>query len=306
MEPRASIQKQRTSAAETNQNIYGDIIAPMMNETTDSLEQPELEIAQADEVEDIAETGQPRPNKPDDTITFKRSHLYSVLLPLAFVAGLSVGYIFWGRSSSTPPGTAAPQTNSAGSVQSETPTGEQSQKITRYDIPIDDDPALGPENAPITIIEFSDYECPYCRQWHEAVYHRLFETYPDQVRLVYRDFPLYSVHPNAVPAAEAADCANEQGAFWDYHDKLFGMELGLSSEAYQQYAEELDLDMDAFNTCVETRKYREEVQADYTFASNLGVRSTPTFFVNGIALVGAQPFEVFQEVIDKELAGELD
>jgi protein-disulfide isomerase len=280
----------------------------MMNETTDALEQTELETTQADEVEAVEEIEQPKPHKPDDTITFRRSHLYSVLLPLAFVAGLSVGYIFWGRSSATPPQTAAaaPQTNAAASAQSQAAASEQSQKVTRYDIPIDDDPILGPEDAVITIIEFSDYECPYCRQWHEEVYHRLFETYPEQVRLVYRDFPLYSVHPDAVPAAEAADCANEQGAFWDYHDKLFGMELGLNSEAYQQYAEDLNLDMDAFNECVETRKYREEVQADYTFASNLGVRSTPTFFINGIALVGAQPFEVFQQVIDKELAGELD
>jgi protein-disulfide isomerase len=279
----------------------------MMNETTDYIEQPELDTTQADEVEDVLEIEQPKPEKADNTITFKRSHLYAVLLPLAFVAGLSVGFIFWGRSSGTPPQTAAaPQTNSAASAASEANASQQSQKVTRYDIPIDDDPILGPENAPITIIEFSDYECPYCRQWHEQVYHRLFETYPDQVRLVYRDFPLYNSHPNAVPAAEAADCADEQGAFWDYHDKLFGMELGLSSEAYQQYAEDLNLDMDAFNECVETRKYREEVQADYTFASNLGVRSTPTFFINGIALVGAQPFEVFQQVIDKELAGELD
>ena len=281
----------------------------MMNETIDAQEPLESETIQAEEVEAVEQNEQPRPDKPEDTITFKRSHLYSVLLPLAFVAGLSVGYLFWGRGSASPPQAAAavPQTSSAASAGSQaSAASEQTQKVTRYDIPLDDDPVLGPENAPITIVEFSDYECPYCRQWHEQVYHRLFETYPDQVRLVYRDFPLFNIHPNAVPAAEAADCADEQGAFWDYHDKLFGMELGLSTEAYQQYAEDLNLDMDAFNECVETRKYKEEVQADYTFASNLGVRSTPTFFINGIALVGAQPFEVFQQVIDKELAGELD
>jgi len=126
------------------------------------------------------------------------------------------------------------------------------------------------------------------------------------VRLVYRDFPLTSIHRNAFPAAEAANCANEQGVFWEYHDKLFSMELGLSSEAYQGYAQELDLDMNEFIECLESGRYKDEVQADFDFAANLGIRSTPTFFINGIALVGAQPFEVFQEVIDKELAGELD
>jgi protein-disulfide isomerase len=124
--------------------------------------------------------------------------------------------------------------------------------------------------------------------------------------MVYRDFPLFSIHPNAMPAAEAANCAYEQGSFWEFHDKLFGMELALSAEAYRQYAQDLGLDVDAFNECVETRRYQDEVQADYAYASELGVRSTPTFFINGIALVGAQPYEVFQQVIDKELAGELD
>ncbi len=280
-----------------------------MNEMLESSEQPEVETIQTAEgqAEHILEQ---RAEKSEDTITFKRSHLYAVLLPLAFVAGLSLGYIFWGRASAPAAQTASavPRTNPAASTsdQSQTSAEGQTQQVTRYDVPIDDDPILGPEDAPITIIEFSDYECPYCRNWHDQVFKQLFEAYPDEIRLVYRDFPLFSIHPNAVPAAEAANCAYEQGSFWEFHDKLFGMELDLSDEAYQQYAQDLNLDMDAFNECVETRRYRDEVQADYTFASELGVRSTPTFFINGIALVGAQPYEVFQQVIDKELAGELD
>jgi protein-disulfide isomerase len=133
---------------------------------------------------------------------------------------------------------------------------------------------------------------------------RLFETYPDQVRLVYRDFPLTSIHSSAFAAAEAANCAGEQDAYWAYHDKLFVSELGLGKGAFEQYAGQLGLDMEAFNACVGDRRYQEEVAADIDYAMNLGIRSTPTFFINGIALVGAQPFEVFKDVIDKELAGE--
>lgn len=280
-----------------------------MNDTFVPPEPPEVETLQSHE-DQIGPEEEPRARTSEDTVTFKRSHLYSVLLPLAFVAGLSLGYIFWGRNNAPTTQTAAavPQRDPAASTSGQAQTSSESQPepVTRYDVPIDDDPILGPEDAPITIIEFSDYECPYCRKWHSEVYGRLFEDYPDQVRLVYRDFPLDSIHSNAIPAAEAANCAYEQGSFWEFHDKLFGMELGLSPDAYQQYAQDLSLDMDAFNECVDARRYRDEVQSDYDYASQLGVRSTPTFFINGIALVGAQPYEVFQEVIDKELAGELD
>ena len=146
---------------------------------------------------------------------------------------------------------------------------------------------------------------PLLQRWNADVYGELKEQYPDQVRLVYRDFPLESIHANAFPAAEAANCANEQGQFWPYHDMLFSMEKGLSTRAYTDYASELGLNLDDFEACLESGKYKEEVQADFDFAAELGVRSTPTFFINGIALVGAQPFEVFQDVIEKELAGEI-
>lgn len=280
-----------------------------MNDTFVTPEPSEVETHQDDE-DQIEPVEEPRLQKTEDTITFKRSHIYSVLLPLAFVAGLGLGYIFWGRSIAPATQTAAavPQGNQSASAsgQAQTPSDSQPQQVTRYDVPIDDDPILGPEDAAITIIEFSDFECPYCRKWHSEVYGRLFEDYPDQVRLVFRDFPLDSIHANAIPSAEAANCAYEQGSFWEFHDKLFSMEMGLSPNAYQQYAQDLGLDLDAFDECVETRRYRDEVQSDYNYASQLGVRSTPTFFVNGIALVGAQPYEVFQQLIDQELAGELD
>ncbi|MEW5867952.1 MAG: DsbA family protein [Chloroflexota bacterium] len=233
----------------------------------------------------------------EDKITFKRSHLYMALLPLAFVVGLSVGYLFWGRQS--PPRAAAPQATPQAAAQEERP-----QAAKRYDVPVDDDPILGPENAPITLIEFSDYECPYCRRWHTEVFDRLIQEYPDQIRFVYRDFPLSSIHPEATPAAEAADCANEQGAFWQFQNLLFSSS-DLSTETYIQYATDLNLDVQQFTTCIESGKYSDEVQADYQYAAELGVRSTPTFFINGLPVVGAQPYDVFKDIIDRELAGEI-
>lgn len=246
------------------------------------------------------------PAPPEITITLRRIHLFAVLLPVSFVLGLGLGYLVWGRA----PGLLQNDTRSAAeesALTAASQSGNQNtqSQVVRYDVPVDDDPALGPANAPITIIEFSDYECPYCRRWHDEVFGRLVETYPEQVRLVYRDFPLSSIHANAFPAAEAANCANEQGAFWEFHDRLFSMELGLGTDAYRQYASQLGLDTQAFIKCLESGRYREEIQADYDFAADLGVRSTPTFFINGIAIVGAQPFEVFQQVIEKELAGEI-
>ncbi len=252
-----------------------------------------------------------QPEEEKDSITFKRTHLYAVLLPLAFALGLSVGFLFWGRSeppAAIPAGGQSSQGGSSSTAQSP-PTSEVPEvnydNIVRYDVPIDDDPVLGPSDAPITIIEFSDYECPFCKKWHAEVYQRLLQSYPDEIRLVYRDFPLTNIHPNAVPAAQAANCAHEQGRFWEYHDKLFEGAYGLGEDAYMQYALEVDLNIPSFEQCIAEDRYVEEIQADFDFAAQMGVSSTPTFFINGIALIGAQPFEVFQQVIDAELAGEI-
>jgi len=240
----------------------------------------------------------------ENTVTFKRTHLYSVLLPLAFVAGLTFGYIFWGRGPAAvnqPSVVVVTQDVDQPAAQSAEPTPE----FRRFDIPEDDDPVWGAQEAPITIIEFSDYECPYCRKWHVEVWPQLQATYGDQIRLVYRDFPLTSIHPNATPAAAAANCAQEQDMYFPYSEKLFEMKLNLGKTTYQSYAEELGLEMDAFNECLESGRYLDEIEADYQFAAELGIRSTPTFFINGIPVVGAQPFDVFKNLIDKELAGEL-
>jgi len=244
---------------------------------------------------------QPKP-EPSDTLTFKRTHVYSALLPLAFVVGLAAGYIFWGRE--TDPGPTNPPQAAAENVPAQNPQ-QQPQEIRRFSIPEDDDPVYGPSDAPITIIEFSDYECPYCMKWHVEVWPRLLEAYPDQIRLIYRDFPLTNIHANATPAAAAANCAEEQEKYWEFNELLFSGRESLGVPGYQAYAEEISLDMGLFNECLDSGRHNEEIMADFEFAANLGISSTPTFFVNGIPVVGAQPFEMFSQLIDQELAGEI-
>jgi protein-disulfide isomerase len=220
-----------------------------------------------------------------------------------FGLGFAAGYLVRDRVVSSEQAIA--QSETATAPEQASPQNTE-RKVTRYEVPVDDDPSLGPIDAPITIIEFGDYECPFCRKWYIEVLPKLMDKYPQKIRFVYRDFPLTSIHGNAMSAAEAAHCAGEQDAYWQFHEKLFSMDLGLSTEAYQQYARQLKLDMDAFEACLQERRYQEEVEADFDFAARLGVRSTPTFFINGIAIVGAQPSEVFEQVIDLELAGELE
>jgi len=237
---------------------------------------------------------------PDATFTFKRSHFYAVMTVFAFAAGILLGYVVWGFDSAGGKSTSAAQ--AAGPVV-DAPATEESQVI-RYQVASDGFPSIGPEDAPITIVEFSDYQCPYCRRWNEEVYQPLLNAYPGQIRLVYRHFPLTSIHPDALPAAEASMCANEQNSFWQFHDKLFSSD-SLGSSTYTQYAQDIGLDMTAFKSCIDEHKYQDVVQADLDFAVGLGVRSTPTFFINGLAIVGAQPLDIFKQVIDQELAGEI-
>jgi protein-disulfide isomerase len=239
-----------------------------------------------------------------DTVTFKRSHFYGVLTVLAFAVGVLLGYVVWGyqpNGGQTPRAQAAAQPS--GLAETDVPATEAPQFV-RYDIPTKGFPTLGPNDAPITIVEFSDYQCPFCRRWHQDVYESLLNAYPGKIRVVYRNLPLTSIHPDAMAAAEAAMCAGEQDAYWPFHNKLFSSE-SLNTQTFLQYAQDLSLNVEKFQVCITDQKYKDAIQADSDFAVNLGVRSTPTFFINGLAVVGAQPLEVFKQVIDKELAGEI-
>lgn len=235
----------------------------------------------------------------EDTITFKRTHFYSVLVVFAFVIGILTGYFVWGRN----PASARAVANNPSAAQ--IPSATQAPRYVRYDVATDGFPSMGPAAAPIVIVEFSDFQCPFCQRFYDQTFKQLMAAYPGKIRFVYRHLPLTSIHSEAFPAAEASMCANEQNAFWAFHDKIFENQDKLGRDLYLQIASDLNLNTSAFEDCVNTNKYKDQVQADSDFALGLGVQSTPTFFINGLALVGAQPLTAFTQIIDKELAGEI-
>ena len=163
-----------------------------------------------------------------------------------------------------------------------------------------DRPTKGPENAPIEMIEFSDFQCPYCESAFPTI-NQVLNTYGDRIHFTYRHYPL-AIHPRARPAAEASQCAAEQGKFWPFHDKLFGDQSRLSDEDFRQDAAQLGLDTKQFNACVDSHKYKAEVDVDIHAGDEAGVSGTPAFYINGRMLSGAQPFEAFKRLIDEELA----
>jgi protein-disulfide isomerase len=161
-------------------------------------------------------------------------------------------------------------------------------------------PAKGSPSAPIELIEFSDFQCPFCLRADPTV-QQVLKTYGDRIHFVYRHYPLPN-HPNARPAAEAAACANEQGKFWPYHDRLFANPTKLSAADLKQHAADLGLNAAQFNACVDSHKFKSEVDADVRDGEQAGVNGTPAFFINGRTISGAQPYDVFKKIIDEELA----
>ena len=172
---------------------------------------------------------------------------------------------------------------------------------------VDDDPVKGDPDAQVVIVEFSDFQCPFCERWAQQTLPQLKQNYIDtgKVKLIYRDFPLSSIHPEAQKAAEATECADDQGKFWEYHDILFekrGEWSGAGAAKFKQYAADLGLDTAAFDDCLDSDKYKDEVLGDLNAGRAVGVTGTPTFFINGQKLVGAQPFTAFEAIIEEELA----
>jgi len=182
------------------------------------------------------------------------------------------------------------QLESAGQVAQDGPNLNE-----RQDVDVDDDPALGPEDAPIVIVEFSDYRCPYCGRFARETLGPLLETYEGQIRFVFRDFPILG--PDSTVAALASECADDQGAFWAYHDLMFAHQAELAREMLIGLAGDLQLDVDAFTICLDEQIHHPEITADYAAAQKFGARGTPTFYINGRYLSGAKPFEEFAAII---------
>lgn len=172
-------------------------------------------------------------------------------------------------------------------------------------------PILGDENAKVTIVEFSDFQCPFCKAFVDDTYDQVKKEYIDtgKVKFTYRHYPLTSIHPNAQLAGEASECANEQGKFWEYHDKLFAEQDTWSPQTQADvanslvdYAGEIGLNTEQFRSCVESEKFKAQVEEDLDAGTQAQVDGTPAFFVNGYRLTGAQPFSEFQRVIEQELS----
>jgi len=166
----------------------------------------------------------------------------------------------------------------------------------------DDDSVKGDPNAPVTIVEFSEYECPFCARFYSQTYLQIVEEYVDtgKVKVVFRDFPL-SFHKNAQKAAEAAECAGEQDQYYDMHDKLFGDGVVGGVTTFKKYAQEIGLNTADFDACLDSGNMAAETKKDMSDGQAAGVKGTPAFFINGEFISGAQPFSVFKKAIDAEL-----
>ena len=168
-------------------------------------------------------------------------------------------------------------------------------------VPFESDPVRGDLTAPVRIFIFSDFECPFCKKG-EATVQDVFEKYNGSVALIFKNFPLAEVHPYAMRAAVAAECAKEQEKFWEYHDYLFAHQDYLSDADLNAYAGELGLNTTEFSECLSTDRYVGNVNIDINDGKKIGISGTPTFIINGHALVGAQPESEFDKIIQAELS----
>jgi len=233
----------------------------------------------------------------------KKSFNFTVPLLIILLVGavFSLG-VMWSKLQNTPKGSNNPtQALATPSPQQGKPAqavlGEaQIAKLT------EGGQALGSPEAPVTIVEFSDFQCPYCGQFFKNTLPQIEDEYvkTGKVRYLFRHFPLSS-HQYAQKAAEATECAGEQGKFWEMHDKIFENQEKITVADLKKYAADLELDS-SFNSCLDSGKFQAKVQADLKLGQDIGVTGTPAFFINGRSLSGAQPFINFKAVIDEELA----
>ena len=172
----------------------------------------------------------------------------------------------------------------------------------RFEIELaDSDPSLGNAKAPVTLVEFSDFQCPFCLRVAPTL-RKIRATYGDKVRIVWKDFPLTQIHPQAFKAGEAGQCAAEQGKFWEFHDQVFANQQAMMPDDLKRYAAGVGVDATKFNSCLDSSKHAEVIRNGVAQGTRLGVNSTPTVFVNGRRVSGAQPYEVFAGIIDEELS----
>ena len=172
--------------------------------------------------------------------------------------------------------------------------------VQRADVSVNGAPFRGSEKAKVTIVKFEDFQCPFCKTV-QPTFKDLLKKYDGKVRVVHKDLPLETIHPQAFQAAEAARCAGEQGKFWEYHDKLYADTPKLGPEELKSAAKDVGLNVPSFDQCFTSRKYRSAVQKDLNDGAQLGLTGTPAFFINGREISGARPLDDFSAIIDEEL-----
>jgi len=256
-------------------------------------------------LEPISQANEALSPQISNTLSDKRSFINGLIAGfgvVSFVVAVVLALMLMNNSNNTsgnrvalaqnnPTQAPTPNTPSAPTIPAPDPSSIQTFNITK------DDHVRGAFNAPITLVEFSDFECPFCGRIYPT-FKSILSKYDGKVRLVYKYFPL-SFHPNAQKAAEAAECANEQGKFWEYHDKLFDNQaVGFSLDNFKSWAKDLGLDSSKFNNCLDSGKYADKVQADEKEGAAKGVRGTPATFINGQLVSGALPLDSFTQIID--------
>ena len=232
----------------------------------------------------------------DGTVTLKKSTIWKIstfVFAGLFIISLFTGGFGLGSNDIT-----------GGVVAPSNPTPTPTLNVNAKDFVGNDDPILGDPNAKITIVEFSDFQCPFCKRAADDAVKQLIDSdyFKDgDVNLVFRDFPLTSIHPFAQKAAEAGQCAYDQEKFWEYHDLLFANQGALDTASLKQYATDLELDTDKFNECLDSGENKDEVAKDLEDAQKAGGRGTPYFIVGNVPVSGAQPFSAFEAAIQAQL-----
>lgn len=255
-------------------------------------------------------------DKTPEKLTVNKSTFNRLIIAVVAVAIVSAflgGYVVGGQT--VEPKEIIVRETIQNSPAAQTTQQQTGPQIIR-NVSLDDDPMKGNPDAEITIVEFSDFQCPFCWRFYTQTLPLIEQNYMStgKVNFVYRDFPIQSIHPNAAPAALASECADDQGKFWEMHDMIFegqqvwkDLPISQSVALYKQYALEIGLDTSEFGSCMDSGKHIEEIQNDLNDGRTYGVSGTPGFFVGNaeigfIPINGAQPYSVFQRIIDDQLS----
>lgn len=243
------------------------------------------------------------------TIRVSRAGLYAVVgvvvgLVLGAVSGFAIGRTTAPEDGAKPAAAPAAATDPATAPAAPAQPDASTPPAVVPDVAVEGRPAQGDTDAAVTIVEFTDYQCPYCGAFARDTEDALLEAYGDDVRFVVRHFPITGIHQYAEKAAEAAECAFDQDRFWEYHDVLFAHQDALDEASLRGYAREVGLDAGAFDRCLSSGKKAAVVATDQADGQRYGVSATPTFFINGQRFVGAKPIDEFKQVIDGLLAAD--